>query len=215
MSAPSPNPSASHSAAGEKRDEPPATGAPEVGTAIWNVPNQLTAARLLLSLVVFALIAWHFYLAAMIVFVIAAGTDWVDGYWARRFNQVTKLGRIFDPFVDKMIICGTFVFLVAEEGSGIAAWMAVLVIAREMLVTALRGFIEQSGGDFSAKMSGKIKMVIQCAAVVASLLCLHLGEEQVGPILRAVTLGLIYAAVLSTVQSGYGYVRAALRFLRG
>ena len=62
----------------------------------------------------FALIGLHFYLAAMIVFVIAASTDWIDGYYARKYGQVTKLGRMFDPFVDKIIICGTFIFLAAE-----------------------------------------------------------------------------------------------------
>src|SRR5436309_14874033 len=105
----------------------------------------------------------------MIVFIIAAGTDWIDGWWARKYQQVTKLGRIFDPFVDKIIICGTFIFLAAERGSGVEPWMAVVVMGREMLVTAIRGFIEQQGGDFSAQMVGKLKMVFQCAAVVASL----------------------------------------------
>ena len=84
---------------------------------VFNVPNQLTFARLVLAIVVFALIPLQLYLAALIVFVIAASTDWVDGYYARRFNQVSKLGRIFDPFVDKFIICGTFIFLAAEPGS--------------------------------------------------------------------------------------------------
>jgi len=136
----------------------PGTAVPPM---IWNVPNLFTALRFVLSVVVFVMIPWGFYSTALVVFVIAASTDWVDGYWARRFGQVTRLGRIFDPFVDKIIICGVFIFLASEEGSGIVAWMAVVVVARELLVTALRGFIEQRGGDFSAKMSGKLKMVFQ------------------------------------------------------
>ena len=97
---------------------------------------------------------------------------------ARYLNgQVTKLGRVFDPFVDKIIICGAFIFLAAEPASGVAAWMAVVVVGREMLVTALRGFIEQSGGDFSAQLAGKLKMVLQCVAVVASLVTLSYGER--------------------------------------
>jgi len=108
-----------------------------------NVPNVLTMARLVLSIVVFVLVPLGFYFSALLVFVVAASTDWVDGYWARRFNQVTQLGRIFDPFVDKIIVCGLFIFLAAERESGIAAWMAVVVVGRELLVTALRGFIEQ------------------------------------------------------------------------
>src|SRR3954471_4552772 len=85
---------------------------------------------------------------------------------------------MFDPFVDKIIICGTFIFLAAEwPASGIAPWTAVVVMGREMLVTAIRGFIEQQGGDFSAALSGKLKMVFQCAAVVASLLSLRYFQQ--------------------------------------
>jgi CDP-diacylglycerol--glycerol-3-phosphate 3-phosphatidyltransferase len=180
---------------------------------IMNVPNQLTAARMVLAIVVFVLIPWHFYVTALIFFTIAASTDWIDGYWARRYNQVTKLGRVFDPFVDKIIICGTFVFLGAEPRSGVAAWMAVVVVGRELLVTALRSFIEQSGGDFSANLAGKLKMVFQCFAVVASLLLLHFGDE--APVwLPGTAAVLIWLAVLSTIQSGIGYLLAATRYFR-
>ncbi len=179
----------------------------------FNIPNQLTTARLVLSLVVFVLIPLKFYITAAIIFTIAASTDWVDGYWARRYGQVTKLGRVFDPFVDKIIICGAFIYLAAEPHSGIVAWMAVVVVGREMLVTALRGFIEQSGGDFSAKMPGKLKMVFQCIAVVASLLVLNAGQD--GPMWLSVTLVIsVWLAVLSTVYSGAGYVFAAAKFFR-
>src|SRR4051812_15822388 len=151
----------------------------------------------------------------MLVFVIAAGTDWIDGWWARKYGQVTKLGRIFDPFVDKIIICGTFIFLAAEPGSGIAPWMAVVVMGREMLVTAIRGFIEQQGGDFSAQMMGKLKMVFQCAACVASLLALrHLqGEGSTAAALPAwlywSLIAFVWLAFLSTVYSGLEYIIAA------
>ena len=128
-------------------------------STIWNVPNSLTAVRFLLSIVVFVLIPLDLYIPALIVFIIAASTDWVDGYWARKYGQVTQLGRIFDPFVDKFIICGTFIFLVAERSSGIHAWVAVLVTMREMGVTVIRSFLEQQGKDFSAKWAGKWKMV--------------------------------------------------------
>ncbi len=180
---------------------------------LFNVPNQLTAARFALAIVVFVLIPLHFYFAALIVFVIAASTDWIDGYWARRFNQVTQLGRIFDPFVDKIIICGTFILLGAEPGSGIAAWMAVVVVGREMLVTALRSFIEQRGGDFSASFSGKLKMLLQCAAVVASLLTLMYAPSSPSwlPIVLVLT---VWLAILSTIQSGLSYLVAAATYFR-
>jgi len=190
---------------------------------ILNVPNVLTSIRFLLSIVVFVLIPLEHYIAAMIVFVIAASTDWIDGWWARKYGQVTKLGRMFDPFVDKIIICGTFIFLAAAwPASGIAPWMAVVVMGREMLVTAIRGFIEQQGGDFSAAMSGKLKMVFQCAAVVASLLTLWYWEHPIdssrrlpGPEWLSWTLhACVWLAVISTVYSGLEYIIVAARMLR-
>jgi CDP-diacylglycerol--glycerol-3-phosphate 3-phosphatidyltransferase len=185
----------------------------------FNVPNQLTMLRLLLAVAVFALIAYKFFIAAMVVFLVAASTDWIDGYWARKYGQVTKIGRIFDPFVDKVIICGTFIMLAAEPESGIAGWMAVVVVSREMLVTALRSFIEQSGGDFSASKAGKLKMVFQCAAVVASLAALiSLQFEKKGAELPTwlywSVVAAVWSAVVLTIYSGVGYVAAALKFLR-
>ena len=118
---------------------------------IFNVPNQLTSIRLVLAIVLFGLIAYEHYLAGMYVFIVAAGTDWIDGFYARRYNQVTTLGRILDPFVDKIIICGTFIFLAAlPADSKVTPAMAVVVVGRELLVTALRSFLEQQGADFRA-----------------------------------------------------------------
>jgi len=181
---------------------------------ILNVPNQITAARLVLAVFVFALISFQVYLPALALFIVAAATDWVDGFYARRYGQVTKVGRVFDPFVDKFIICGAFIFLAVEPNSGIVAWMAVVVMSREMLVTALRSFIEQSGGDFSANMSGKLKMVFQCVAVGASLVTLMYVQDNVPGWLKWTLLVSVWLAVLSTIQSGIGYVVAAAKFFR-
>src|SRR5947209_7191121 len=85
---------------------------------VFNVPNQLTSIRLVLAIVLFCLIPYEHYLTAMWVFIVAAGTDWIDGFYARRYNQVTTLGRILDPFVDKIIICGTFISLAGLPDSG-------------------------------------------------------------------------------------------------
>lgn len=188
-----------------------------VSTRVWNVPNQITAARLILSIVVFVLIGLEQYFGAMICFIVAASTDWIDGYWARKYNQVTQLGRIFDPFVDKIIVCGTFIFLAAEydRGSGIAPWMAVVVMAREMLVTVLRSVIEGAGGDFSANQAGKWKMLFQCVAIVASLLALVYGSDHQQDWLQWTLVGSVWLAVLSTVYSGVIYIFAAARHLAG
>lgn len=189
-----------------------------------NVPNLLTMARLVLSIVVFVLVPLDCFFAALWVFIVAASTDWVDGWWARRFNQVTQLGRIFDPFVDKIIVCGLFIFLAAEPKSGITAWMAVVVVGREMLVTALRGYIEQQGGDFSAKLAGKLKMVFQCIAGGFGLGALMYANGTapgwllwiLPPAVFHVLLPItVWLAVLSTVYSGLQYVVVAVRQLAG
>lgn len=192
----------------------------QIGGRVFNVPNQLTAVRLLLALITFALIPLQQYIVACVVFGIAAGTDWIDGWWARRFDQVTKLGRIFDPFVDKIIICGTFILLSVEmKGRDlpwyavIAGWMAVVVVAREMLVTALRSFIEQSGGDFSASWPGKLKMGFQCAAVIAALITLTFESAPPAWVFWALVVS-VWLAVLSTIYSGLDYIVAATRYFR-
>ena len=205
---------------------------PPLSTTIWNVPNQLTVARLILSVICFFFLAIDWYGTALVLFAIAAGTDWVDGYWARKYGQITQLGRILDPFADKIIICGTFIFLAAVppsrslgSASEITAWMAVVVMGREILITALRSFFEEHGSDFSAKYAGKLKMVFQCAAVGASLLRLwYYGYDssprfsdwtQTPPEWTTWALRItVWTAVLMTIYSGWGYVQTAMRLLR-
>jgi CDP-diacylglycerol--glycerol-3-phosphate 3-phosphatidyltransferase len=188
--------------------------------AVFNLPNQLTALRLLLSVVLFCFIACGWYLTGMWLFIIAAGTDWLDGYYARKWKQVTTLGRILDPFADKVIICGTFILLAAAPGMiaehwGLRAWMVVVIVGRELLVTALRSFIEQRGSDFSAKMSGKLKMVLQCIAAGACLFYLSYAKPSDAPAwswwLMSVS---VWSALVLTVYSGLVYIAAAARLLK-
>ncbi len=175
----------------------------------WNVPNALSATRLLLAIVVCVLIEWRFLMPAVICFLIAACTDWIDGWWARRFHQVTKLGRILDPFVDKIIISGAMIALCAVPNSAIAPWMATLVVGRELLVTSLRGMIEGQGGDFSAKQLGKWKMVAQCGAVVSVLIELQYTTPPGW--LHVSSIGLVWLAIVLTVLSGAEYVVLVLK----
>lgn len=190
---------------------------PQPRANVFNLPNQLTIARLVLSIVLFGLITFRLYTAGFFVFVAAASTDWLDGYFARKYGMVTMLGRILDPFVDKIIICGTFICLVADPASGIQGWMAVVVVGRELLITALRSFLEQQGADFSASMSGKLKMVLQCLAAGTSLFLL---SEMVSPAaqppawLDYLLKGSVWSALALTVYSGVEYVRRAISLWR-
>ncbi|MDB4749498.1 CDP-diacylglycerol--glycerol-3-phosphate 3-phosphatidyltransferase [Rubripirellula sp.] len=179
--------------------------------SIYNVPNALTSIRFGLAIAVMLLIPREEYLIGLVIFIVAASTDWMDGYWARKYGQVTKLGRIFDPFVDKIIICGTFIALVEVTDSGVESWMATIVVGRELLVTSLRGMIEGSGGDFSASQLGKWKMVLQCGAVIAILVTLlNPGNDS----LEWTSTGFLWAAIALTVYSGIDYSRAAARVMR-
>ena len=199
---------------------------------VLNAPNIITAARFLLSIVIFILLPLQQYTLSLVLFIIAAGTDWVDGYLARKYDQVTQLGRILDPFCDKIIICGTFTLLAVEmailQAKGviipqgafyiIQGWMAVVVVGREILVTALRGFIEQHGGDFSANMPGKLKMVFQCGAVIGALLIIGKtkGVEngtEIHPVLGYATAVFVWLAVISTIYSGLIYIKASIKLI--
>ncbi len=188
---------------------------------IFNVPNKISMARLAISMLLFVAMPLEWYWLAFTLFVIAAGTDWVDGWWARKYNQVTQLGRILDPFCDKILICGAFILLAVAMRdrlpwyAAISGWMAVVVVGRELLVTALRSFIEQSGQDFSAKMAGKLKMVFQCVAAGAGLIALALQKNtaELPNWLVIVLTVFVWLSVVSTIQSGIGYVLAASKSL--
>jgi CDP-diacylglycerol--glycerol-3-phosphate 3-phosphatidyltransferase len=182
-----------------------------------NTPNQITIARLVISLVVFVLIPLRQFQWALAFFLLAATTDWLDGYLARKHGLITQLGRILDPFADKILISGTFILLAAEPGSRIAAWMAVIVVGRELLVTALRSFLERQGADFSAKMAGKLKMLFQCGAVALSLYVLGFVPPDSGdasPSLLWATSAVVWLAIVLTIYSGIGYILSAARLLR-
>ncbi len=187
------------------------------------LPNLITLSRLLLAILLFLLIYVEgFWITSAAVFVVAAATDALDGFVARRYGLVTVLGRILDPFVDKIIVCGTFIFLLERKlDSGINSWMVLIVVAREMFVTSLRGYLEQQGKDFSATWSGKLKMVSQCVALTFSLLSLspqfsslvwYVGNTAVA--FKLVRDLLLWTAVAITAYSGVVYAWRGYKMLQ-
>jgi len=179
-----------------------------------NLPNLITLSRLGLAVVLFWLIYVEgFWISAAVLFVVAAATDAIDGYVARKYGQVTTLGRILDPFVDKIIVCGAFVFLLEKKAdSGVNSWMVMSVIGREMFVTGLRSFLEQAGKDFSAAFIGKAKMALQCVAITLSLL--SLSPEVGNPTFNFCRDIVLWAAVAVTVYSGLSYAVRGFQMLR-
>ncbi|MBU6308455.1 MAG: CDP-diacylglycerol--glycerol-3-phosphate 3-phosphatidyltransferase [Planctomycetes bacterium] len=177
--------------------------------SVVTVPNLLSLARLVLSLVFFAAVERDWPAVAFWLFVIAASTDWIDGWYARRFDQVSRLGRIFDPLVDKVLVCGAYVLLAGRD-SAIQPWMAVVVIVRELVVTAIRAEMERAGRDFSAALSGKLKMVLQCLTI-GLVLAGHAWPELApgGVGIDRLAGWVSWAAVIATIWSGFEYVLAA------
>lgn len=178
-----------------------------------NLPNVITFARLALSFVLFGMMsAGVGWLWSAGLFVFAVLTDILDGWIARKYQLITQLGRIMDPFVDKFITSGVFLFLLPYPESGVNPWMVVIVIGREMLVTSLRGFLEQRGADFSASASGKLKMFLQCVAATLALVTMDAGWQT--PTLIAVRDVVLWSMTAFTVYTGYVYVLRAATILR-
>ena len=190
-------------------------------------PNRITASRFIGALVLFTLLALMgegvvakgrgVYQLAFWLFVVLAATDALDGYLARRDKHVTAFGRIADPFTDKVLILGTMIFLTTMDWARewLPPWIVVLVLAREFLVTGLRGYVESAGGEFPADTFGKIKMIIQCFAVGGILLMEAFPWPPVWYGFWDPTVHLlVWGTLLSTVGSGVNYVRRTVRILR-
>lgn len=189
----------------------------------WNVPNVLTVGRIALTVILFIALAFHQrigYFPSLVLFAVAAATDWLDGFLARRLGQITTLGRVLDPFADKLIICGTFVFLTADPRmqqtpGGLHPWIVVIVISRELLITGLRSFLEGQTIDFSAKWSGKFKMAFQCLLAIVAFLYLDLPPNGAWSSLLWYPLVITtYGTLLLTVYSGAAYVAIGVRHMR-
>lgn len=220
---------------------PDATAQPAAPATGWraHTPNALTGLRLLLTVGVVALLSiatlepiadasatvgdrlahgWARHapvLLAAVFFVVAAITDALDGHLARKWHAVSLFGRVMDPLADKLLVLGTFVMLAgpAFEGLGVQAWMVVVILGRELLVTSLRAVYEAMGVDFSASLSGKLKMIAQSGAaplllVLAAVWTPTPDEPSlVGSILAWVT-------TLITVASAWPYLAKAVRAAR-
>ena len=178
----------------------------------WNVPNALTLGRLGLAVVVFACIAHGRYRSALAVFIIAALTDALDGYFARLLNQATALGRQLDPLVDKVIVCGVYIYLLTVPETGLSPWMVTTIVVREMLIQGLRSHLEGGGQAFGAKTAGKLKTLTQCLSISAILAALSVEPPSALLILRDV---LTWSAVGLTIYSGLGYFALAIPRLKG
>ena len=190
----------------------------DIARPLLNIPNLLSLSRLPLAVVLCACIAYEAWPAALAVFSVAALTDWLDGWWARRFGRGTALGRSLDPLTDKVLVGAAFIFLIPVAGAGIWPWMVAVVVCRELLVTGLRGVVEATGQKFGADWFGKLKTVLQCAVLVGVFVILSLRDRPWSAdallVLEVVYQVLLYAMLAATVGSMVQYVAKAARLLR-
>lgn len=209
-----------------------------VGWRRW-LPNAITLSRLALALVFFVQLAlwrcppgwsggsdgeggaqvWRLWLAAA-CFGIAAGTDALDGYLARRWGAVTRFGRIMDPFADKILIVGAFVMLAGPQFTleipgrlvqitGVETWMVVVILGRELLITSIRAVLEAEGKDFSASLSGKLKMIVQSVVIPLVLIVPAMTDPAQGWG-NLVISAAVWTTVAVTVLSGIPYITRGL-----
>jgi len=188
-----------------------------------NLPNSITLGRLVLAVVFFIVLSqythrspqpWQLDVAAAI-FIVAAVTDILDGYLARKQGLVTPLGRILDPLADKVLVCGAFILLagpgfVDADGTNVtelSAWMVVVIVGRELLVTGLRGFSESRGLAFGASIHGKLKMWMQSIAVPSLLVLVsHESTWGAGAWVGVAKATLVWLTVIVTGLSAVQYL---------
>jgi len=172
----------------------------------WTLSNQLTIGRVIIIPVfvaVFYLPGPLSYLLSGILFIIAAVTDVLDGYIARKRGEVTAFGRFLDPVADKLLVAAALVLLVSENMT--PAILAIIIIGREITIGALREWLAQRSTVVHVTLIAKWKTGLQMTAI--SVLLLH--ETTLGIPLHDVGLTLLWVAAVLTLWSGYDYIRDA------
>ncbi len=184
-------------------DAPPVE---ETAVKIINIPNLLSLSRIL-SVPVFILLMLEpnpvRALAAGIVFSLASATDWLDGYLARKWGQVTKVGKLLDPIADKILIMAALVTLVEIRSDVVHSWMAIVIIGREFAVTGLRAIASSEGIIIPAETVGKYKVGAQITTVLSLLLYQYWDQEW----MRQLGWLALWVAMILAVYSAVQYFR--------
>jgi CDP-diacylglycerol---glycerol-3-phosphate 3-phosphatidyltransferase len=220
---------------------------PTASTLYRHVPNALTGLRLVLAAAFFGLLSFYQYegrghpyleIAAFWVYVVALVTDFLDGHLARRWDVGSAFGRVVDPFADKILVLGTFIFfagknfivpdtvatpggapgMVVKTLTGVAPGIVVILLARELLVTSLRGISESAGQSFGAVWAGKFKMGFQSGTILYILAYVtfrpHLIRWDLDNYATWVRDIAVYGTAAITLYSGLAYVRRAVAMYR-
>jgi CDP-diacylglycerol--glycerol-3-phosphate 3-phosphatidyltransferase len=213
-----------------------------------HVPNLITGSRLVLAAAFFVVLSLYQYrgrghpallVAAFVIFVAALVSDYLDGYLARKWKVEGAFGRVVDPFADKILVLGSFIFFAGKNFiipetiedpaahrmwvktiTGVAPAMVIVLLARELLVTSLRGISESAGQNFGAVWAGKFKMGFQSGTILAILIYVTfrpwlieqgIAYERIARVLRDIG---IWGTLLITLYSGLTYVARAVSLFR-
>lgn len=170
---------------------------------VVTIPNLITGFRFVLSACLAVLLMLEqthaVALAAFLVFSVAAVSDWIDGYYARHYQSVTMLGKLMDPLADKVLVTTALIMLIPS--GKLPAWIALVILCREIMVTGLRGMASAEGVVVAASGLGKVKSI--CQYLGLGMLIFPPGQAM--PYLPQVGLGMVYVALAMTVWSGLDY----------
>lgn len=194
-----------------------------------NLPNAITVSRLFLTAVFVIAVGFPGttgFMIALITFSVAAATDWLDGYLARKLGMVTPLGKLLDPLADKILVCAAFVYFSAQPRDGYHSpvWVTSLIIAREFLVTGLRQIAVEAGQVLAADRLGKWKTTFQLTYCITGLVWLTFNSMKdpgmIGGLLRDLANPKgwlmpisLWTAMALTLISGANYVWGCRKLL--
>ncbi len=171
-----------------------------------NIPNYLSISRVVAVPVFIVLMFDPTPVRAVLagtVFGLASATDWLDGHLARKWGQVTRIGKLLDPIADKILISSALIMLVELDASRVPAWIAIIIIGREIAVTGLRAMAASDGVVIPAETMGKYKVGAQITAILAFIFNYAIQAEGMNDLGRAA----LWIAMLLSLSSGLQYFR--------
>jgi CDP-diacylglycerol--glycerol-3-phosphate 3-phosphatidyltransferase len=174
----------------------------QTGTTVWSTPNLLTGARIAAVPVLMLLLFFPGPVAsfmAAVLFLLAGATDFLDGFLARRHRLVSRFGKFMDPLADKLLVSAALIMLIPM--GRVPAWMAFVIVGRELAVTGLRGLAASEGIILAPDRWGKTKTLLQMAALIG--LILH--YPYLGLDFHEIGMGLLWLALITTLASGVSY----------
>jgi cardiolipin synthase (CMP-forming) len=182
----------------------------------WSLPNLLTYGRIAAVPAVVGLLFWPndevWRWLALTIYIIAAVTDYLDGWLARAWSQNSAIGRMLDPIADKLLVSSCLLMLVATgDIAGFSIWAAIVILCREILVSGLREFLAELKVSVPVSQIAKWKTALQLVSV--GVLIAGPAGDTIIPLASKIGIGLLWVAAILTIYTGWDYFRAGIRHL--